>query len=234
MARGAFRVPRLLRHDSGNEALVFERFEGSEVGLGLDSEPLYARLGETLAAFQEDETSGEIALFTLRDELEVLERWAAKVRTAVGALPEGWIETHARLVESARDLPKARMGLAHRDLHDRQVHLVQGDVTMLDFDLMCCADVALDPGNLVAHLRWRALLGLHGASERSCRTLERAFLDAHGRSSEAGFETRLAFYTASAFLRLALVYRLRPRWSGRVPELVLMAGAVLDDLPSPR
>jgi hypothetical protein len=234
MARGAFCVPRLLRHAADNEALVFERFEGPEVGLGLDSEPLYARLGETLAAFQENECSGQIAVFTWKDELEVLERWAEKVRAAVGALPEGWTATHARLVEQARDLPEPRMGLAHRDLHDRQVHLVAGDVTLLDFDLMCCADVALDPGNLVAHLRWRALLGLHGADDESCRALERAFLDAHGRSSEAGFATRLAFYTAGAFLRLALVYRLRPRWSGRVPELVLMAGAVLDDLPSPR
>jgi len=234
MARGAFRVPRLLRHDTDNEALVFERFEGEEVGLGLESEPLYARLGETLAVFQEDECSGEISVFSLRDELDVLERWAEKVRAAVGALPEGWTDMHARLVDAARELPEPRLGLAHRDLHDRQVHLVAGEVTMLDFDLMCCADVALDPGNLVAHLRWRALLGLHGAEDESCRALERAFLDALGRSSEAGFETRLAFYTADAFLRLALVYRLRPRWSGRVPELVLMAGAVLDDLPSPR
>jgi tRNA A-37 threonylcarbamoyl transferase component Bud32 len=234
MGRGAFKVPRLLRHDADHEALVFERLEGSEVELGLESVPLYARLGERLAVFQEDEISSDITVFSLPDEFGVLERWREKIETAVGVLPAGWSEVHARLLAVSKSLPPARMGLAHRDLHDRQVHLVQGEVTMLDFDLLCCADVALDPGNLVAHLRWRALLGLHGASQESCRALESAFLESLGRSHEEGFEKRLAFYTASTFLRLALVYRLRPRWSGRVTELVSQAQAILDDLATVR
>ncbi len=35
--------------------------------------------------------------------------------------------------------------------------------------------------------------------------------------------------TASAFLRLALVYRLRPRWSVAALELIAWADAVLDE-----
>jgi len=229
MQRGAFRVPRLLRHDGEHEALVFERLTGKEVELERASVPLYRRLGEELAVFQRD-GAAELETFTPVDELGVLELWRRKVERAELAPPAGWPEAHARLVEFLPRLPATQFGLAHRDLHDRQVHLVGGQVALFDFDLLCRADVALDPGNLVAHLCWRAHQGLHGADESSARELESALLAGLGREGEPGFETRLAFYSASALLRLALVYRLRPRWSARVTELVARAGAVLDDL----
>jgi hypothetical protein len=230
MRRGCFRVPHLVRRDGGHEALVLEYVASGEVDLHASSARLYARLGERLAAFQRDEAMRDVAVFTLAEELAVLERWSDKVLTALGGLPEGWTETHARLGQAARRLPQPVMGLTHRDLHDRQVHVAGEDVALFDFDLLCSADVALDPANLVAHLRWRALQGLHGADGESVGALSREFLGALGRSSEPGFAVRLAFYEASALLRLALVYRLRPRWHGRVTQLVAMAGALLDEL----
>lgn len=233
MRRGAFRVPRLLGHDGLHEALIFEFLAGREVELGPESVPLYARLGEKLAVFQGDESARDVGAFGWREELEVLERWRKKVLDATGTLPGGWAEAHARLAEHAARLPPAVLGLAHRDLHDRQVHEENGEVALLDFDLLARADVALDPGNLVAHLRWRGLQGLHGADAASTRALEAAFLGGLGRMHEPGFEARLAFYVASAFLRLALVYRLRPRWSPRVTELVALADAERNDPASP-
>jgi phosphotransferase family enzyme len=234
MRRGAFRVPCLLQHDREHEALVFEYLTGREVELGAESAPLYARLGERLAVFQGDgvlegDVARDLEAFGPSDELEVLERWKGKVLQVVGHLPPGWPEARVRLAQCAAPLPAPRLGLCHRDLHDRQVHLDGAGVALLDFDLLCRADVALDPGNLVAHLRWRALQGLHGADESSARALEGAFLAGLGREREPGFEARLAFYTVSALLRLALVYRLRPRWSSRVGELVALASAVLND-----
>jgi hypothetical protein len=230
MRRGAFRVPRMLRHDGEHEALVFEFLPWQELELVSANASLYGLLGERLAVFQADENAGDLKVFTVRDELEVLERWQQKVLTATGELPPGWREAHARLVQRAARIAAPELGLAHRDLHDRQVHGAGADVALLDFDLLCRADVALDPGNLIAHLCWRALQGLHGADEAGVQALESAFLAGLGRMRESAFASRLAFYTASAFLRLALVYRLRPRWSGRVTELVACAGAALDDL----
>jgi tRNA A-37 threonylcarbamoyl transferase component Bud32 len=230
MRRGAFRVPRLLSHDGQHEALVFEYLPAREVELDSASAALYRTLGVRLAVFQGDECAGDLAVFGPRDELAVLERWKEKVLRVVPELPEGWSDVHARLERHASTLPPPRLGLCHRDLHDRQVHSDGTEVALLDFDLLCRADVALDPGNLIAHLRWRALQGLHGADARSVRVLEDAFREGYGRESEDGFVTRLAFYCASAFLRLSLVYRLRPRWSGRVGELVSRASAALDDL----
>lgn len=230
MRHGAFRVPRLLQHDGAHEALLFEYLDAREVELGLASTPHYARLGAQLAVFQDDECAGDLKAFTPRDEFDVLERWRDKVLLATGTLPEGWTGAVERLRQDAEHLPPARLGLCHRDLHDRQVHLEGDDIAVLDFDLLCRADVALDAGNLVAHLRWRAAQELHGASEASARALERAFLEGLGRAQEPGFEARLAFYTAGTFLRLALVYRVRPRWAGRVSALVSWAAAMLDDL----
>jgi hypothetical protein len=230
MRRGAFRVPRLIGRDGQHEALVFEFLAAREVELDSASTALYHTLGGRLAVFQGDECAPDLKVFGPSDELAVLERWKAKVLRAVPALPEGWSEASARLERCAAALPPPRLGLCHRDLHDRQVHFDGSDVALLDFDLLCRADVALDPGNLIAHLRWRALQGLHGADEISVRALEDAFLAGYARGGEQGFETRLAFYRASAFLRLALVYRLRPRWSGRVGELVSRASRALDDL----
>lgn len=228
MRRGAFRVPRLLRHDGRHEALVFEFMEGSEVELGAENAPHYGRLGELLAVFQQDECAGDLEYFGARDEFEVLERWRHKVLLAVETLPEGWLEVRERLERCASALPAPHLGLCHRDLHDRQVHAEAGRIALLDFDLLCRADVALDPGNLVAHLSWRSVQGLFGADETSVHELRRVFLEGLGRAREPGFAERLAFYTASAFLRLALVYRLRPKWSPRISELILGANAVLD------
>jgi hypothetical protein len=225
--RGAFRVPRLVRVDLEHEALVFEHLSVGECALDRGALGAYARLGGELAAFQELTAGDGLETFGVREELEVLERWATRARLALGALPTGWEAAAEGLRLRAAELPPPRLGLAHRDLHDRQVHLAGNEVTLLDFDLLCRADVALDPANLCAHLEWRALQGLHGAEPAGVRALARAFLDALGRAREPGFGTRFAFYRASTLLRLALVYRLRPRWSERTQQLVPLAEAGL-------
>jgi hypothetical protein len=234
MHRGAWRVPRLLSHDGASETLVFEHVAAREVELRGESALLYEELGRRLSVFQGEETSVSLGRFRVRDELEVLERWQGKVLQALGALPLGWSEARRRLEECSAQLPPPRLGLCHRDLHDRQVHANGAEVVLFDFDLLCCADVALDAGNLSAHLRWRGVQGLHGADSTGVRELETAFLRGLARDGEDGFAARHAFYTASALLRLALVYGLRPRWSAHVAELVARAGAVLDHLATLR
>lgn len=229
MRRGGFRVPRLLAHDGRNEALVFEFLAGREVSLASASAGLYGELGRRLRAFQEHEGARDLKVFGACDELEVLGKWRAKVLQVAG-LPEGWDEACGRLEACLTTLEAPLLGLCHRDLHDRQVHAEAGGVTLLDFDLLCCADVALDPGNLAVHLAWRAIQGEHEADASSVRALERAFLEGLGRNAQPGFAARLAFYRASTFLRLALVYRLRPRWAPLVHELVARAATALDDL----
>jgi len=230
LRRSGLRVPRLLSHDGGLEALVFEYLPARELELDAGAAGHLGRLGERLAYFQRDAGAQDLRVFGARQELDVLALWEGKVQHALGALPDGWSATRARLARRAEELPAPVLGLAHRDLHDRQLFLVDGQLTLLDFDLLCTADVALDAGNLVAHLRWRALQGLHGADEAGVRACEHAFLAGLGRDREPGFTTRLSFFVASACLRLALVYGLRPRWSALTPRLVELAAAELESL----
>lgn len=229
MLRGAFRVPKMLLHEPEREAMAFEWLAGREVELGFGCELHYRRLGEELRVFQEDPVALDLKAHMLEDEFEVLAKWRTKIRTAVGELPPGWDEVHERLAEAARTLPGAELGLAHRDLHDRQVHESDGRVALLDFDLLCRADTSLDPANLLAHLAWRVQQGLHGAHDDSVKAARAAFLAGLARAGTRGFEARLAFWSAAALLRIALVYRIRPRWAGRVHHLVALAEQCLDD-----
>lgn len=230
MHRGAFRVPRLLRHDGELETLVFEHLDAREAELDLRAAPVFARLGERLAVFQREESARDLKAFAPRDELAVLDRWRRKLERIFVPLPSGWVEARGLLEVRLDGLPAPELGLAHRDLHDRQVLQERDGLALFDFDLLCAADVALDAGNLLAHLTWRALQGLHGADEASVRSCGEAFLAGLAPAGDAGFERRLSFYRASTWLRLALVYRLRPPWSTLTPRLVERAGAALDDL----
>jgi len=229
MARGAFHVPRMTLFEPEREAMAFEFLSGREVELGPGCERHYGRLGAELRVFQEDPAAAGLKAHLVPEELDVLAKWRAKVLLAVGALPVGWDQARARLEESARLLPGPVLGLAHRDLHDRQVHESGDRVALLDFDLLCRADVALDPANLGVHLAWRARQELHGASVASVAVASTALLAGLGRADERGFAARFAFWSAAAALRIALVYRLRPRWASRVDSLIELAESRLDD-----
>lgn len=228
MARGAFRVPRMTLHEPEREAMAFEFLRGPELELAPGCEPHFARLGRELRVFQADPAALELEAHLVPEELDVLAKWCTKVKLAVGALPSHWAELHGRLEDCARTLPGPELGLAHRDLHDRQIHVVEGRVALLDFDLLCRADVALDPANLIVHLAWRAAQGLHGATPASVTAASAAFLDGLGRRGEQAFAARLAFWSAASALRIALVYRLRPRWAGRIEPLLELAEGSLD------
>lgn len=228
MRRTGVRVPRLLRHEGRHEALVFEHADVREIDLDGSAVPYFATLGARLRCFQGDPCRQHVKAFLHADELGVLDLWKRKVLRAVGELPPGWDEARARVERVAATLGEARMVLAHRDLHDRQLFRIDGDIALLDFDLLCRADSALDAGNLIAHLEWRALQGLHAANAASAGACARALLDGLDRAEEPGFVQRLAFYTATAFLRLALVYRVRPPWGALVPGLVERAGTELE------
>jgi aminoglycoside phosphotransferase (APT) family kinase protein len=164
-----------------------------------------------------------LPLFRHRDEVEVLDRWAGRVLGLGLALPAGWIEQRGRLVERFDRLAGSRPVLCHRDLHDGQIVVAGGRIALLDFDLLCIADSALDPANLLAHLELRALQGVAGCGVETLAVLSSAFLEGL-ESEDSDFGSRLRAYRASSLLRLALVYSVRPPWRGVVPALVHRAG----------
>ncbi|MFN7915351.1 MAG: aminoglycoside phosphotransferase family protein [Vicinamibacterales bacterium] len=132
----------------------------------------------------------------------------------------------AVLLDALDDTPagvcEAGWGTSHRDFYDKQVLIDNGRLWIIDLDTLAHAPRALDVGNFVAHLRLRTRQGyLDGASERRARL---AFVGGYGATcTDAG----LAWWTASALVRLAVIYAVRPAWRHLASGLLRDASAVL-------
>lgn len=202
-------------------AFELERVEGTPLSYSLAGAEHFARVGAALAALQDQDCP--FAVHDLAAELGVLDTWRERALWARAALPRGWIEAREGLEQAGGRLQAAAPVLCHRDLHDGQILIGERRVALLDFDLLCRADPALDPANLLVHLALRGLQGLQGESESNVRACAQALLDGYDRCDAPGFWPRLRVWQAASALRLALVYCLRPRWSQLAPRLVELA-----------
>ena len=225
--QAGFDVPQLLQYVEESDYLVMARQPGKEPGINSGSAEVWARIGGHLRRFQQCSIEAELQNFTCMDELAVLDERARRFMLGLSALPACWQSGRELLQEAATKLPDAESSLAHRDLHDGQF-LVAGDsICLLDFDLLCRADPALDVGNLLAHLDLRQLQRPDATGASNCSL---AFLSGLGRCDEPGFEQRLLFYQATTFYRLALLYALRPRWMHLVDILISRGKSCIDAL----
>ena len=232
-AWSGLRVPRLQAVHVTLDALEFEHVEGRPFVIdehgGADA---CFRLGAALAALRTLDHGGELRPFRPEDELQVLETWERKARVATGDVPAGWSATRDTVREAVAALPPPELGLCHRDLHDGQLLETRGGLALLDFDLFCAGDAALDPANLLAHFSLRALQGMRGTTDAGAVACGEALLDGIGREDDPEFWARLRFYQATAFLRLALVYTLRPRWAPLASDLVALGAKCSAELVS--
>ncbi|MFQ6005296.1 MAG: phosphotransferase [Woeseia sp.] len=223
-------APEVIEYDTANEALVMVFKAGERLRLSADTTELFYLVGKGLRDFQEHDALADECAFDSRAELQVIDKHAARLQQMGGQLPGHWPGLRKRLAEASAGLAPAVVGLAHRDLHDKQFIQQVNYLALLDFDLMSRADVALDAANFLAHLVLRKLQGLQGASQRGIDAGGKKFLQGLARNEESGFWERLRFYQATTFCRLALVYAVRPKWVGLMPDLVTMGNRCLDDL----
>jgi hypothetical protein len=226
-ARAGLAAARVAGAIESRAAFELERVAGTPLSYSLAGAEHFARVGAALAALQEQDCP--FPVHDLAAELAVLDAWRARVHWARGELPRGWDAARARLERRAGALGRATAVLCHRDLHDGQILVGERSVALLDFDLLCRADPALDPANLLVHLALRGLQGQKGESETNVRACAEALLEGYDRCDAPGFWPRLRAWQAASALRLALVYDLRPRWSALAPRLVEFAGDWLDE-----
>lgn len=223
-------IARLEDHDEACAMLVFERVPGQPVHVqALDAET-FRGLGAGLAALRERADTTSLDAFTADDELGVLAKLRERVTEWRGE-PDGTAELHELVASALHSLPPAAQVPTHRDLHDGQLLVADDRPVLLDFDLFARADPGLDPANLTAHFQLRVLQGLLGATQRGADLGARAFLDGLNVALEPDFARRLRAYQAATFLRLALLYAIRPRWTELSPPLLDLARRCLRDLP---
>lgn len=143
-------------------------------------------------------------------EVETLDRW---LQVTVRACPE--IAQHlgaarGKLVVAAPGVGCGGAVPSHRDFHPGQLLVAPGGITVLDLDTAAMAEPELDAGNFLAHLDLLAL----GRRSVPAAALARRFRAVYEYEAGRGLSSRrLLWYRAAALLRLACVYRFRPRGS---------------------
>jgi hypothetical protein len=160
---------------------------------GADEE--MALLDKRIAAFHQ----------TLREPPQEVDRIASRVLNRL-AIPSG-----------------SRPVLCHRDLHDKQILLdPNGGGTLIDLDLVAAGPPALDVGNILGHLRLRALKGARIRWDEIARRI------AGSAIASRNIAESLPCWTASTLLRLALIYSRRRRSLGLLEDLLRSADEALD------
>ncbi len=208
-----FDVPELLQVDTGNDCLLMAKREGQPPDIEAGTEETWVSIGSCLRLFQKSRVSSDLPEFSQFDELAVLDERFRRFLLCMPALPARWQPGRERLEEAALNLPSVVRGLTHRDLHDRQF-IVNGKlISLLDFDLICVADVTLDAANLLVHMNLRKLQRWQQGGDSALSVCSQAFLKGLDRLTEPGFERSLLFYQATSYYRLALLYAMRPRWA---------------------
>jgi aminoglycoside phosphotransferase (APT) family kinase protein len=157
--------------------------------------------------------SAALAVYDGAAEAATLNRWVDHLLAfdALDADPAAVRALAARIGEQLVDgLGEARLGLSHRDLHDKQLMYSADSDTpgLLDFDTAALADPALDIANLAVHLELRRDQGV--LDDAAVRVAKSAICDVVRELDVP--EDRLWVYRSSTRLRLTCVYAFRPQW----------------------
>ncbi|HZJ69401.1 MAG TPA: phosphotransferase [Planctomycetota bacterium] len=228
LADTPLRVPELIARDSRRGAMLSRFSGGRPLGLGAASQERFFRVGAALRTMQLRPAPAGLAEHDAGAELAVLDDLASRIERVGAPLPAHWREARSRLDEHRPE--RVELATAHRDLHDGQLLVVGDELLLLDFDLLALADPLLDAANLLVHLKLRALQGRNGATAESALQCGRALLDGIDRDDDPDFASRLRFYQAGSFLRVALVHRLRPAWNALSSPLTMLALRCIDEL----
>ncbi len=209
-------------------ALEFNLAPGDSLDVSGENRSVFHHIGVSLRQLQSARPFDNAPRHDAHHELDVLDGLAAAMGRAGIPRPPGFDTLRAALPLTTA-LLTAPLSPAHRDLHDGQFVADGPALTLLDFDLACLADNALDAANLMAHLKLRELQGLNGADQDSFERCGQELLDGLARGDQPDFADRLRFYQATTSLRLSLIYGLRPPWAHLSPELIDMARRCLNE-----
>jgi aminoglycoside phosphotransferase (APT) family kinase protein len=200
------RTPAVLEVDEGAAAVVTATLPGRTLHDLLATPAALAACraaGRALAQLHRAPVPSGLPRHEDADERAVVRRWQqlAQVHGLAAAfpLPEGGA------VEAETPDQEGEPALVHRDFHDKQVVVdADGEVGVLDFDLMALGSPLVDLANFLVHLDLRAVQGL----VPDAAPLRVAVLEGYGATD--ALVGRLPWYERATWERLAAVYAFRP------------------------
>jgi len=146
----------------------------------------------------------------LQDEMTILETQLGKVADSNAHMKE---RIHA-VLSACRDLcdnaPEPRYTGIHRDFYHDQVLVRPGKIYLLDLDLYCIGDPALDLGNFIAHIEEQSLREFNDVTvcERAVDLLISHYCDLVGEDISEAIE----MYSTLSFVRhIAISQRITKR-----------------------
>jgi hypothetical protein len=222
----AWRVPRVLSWNAKTRCLTLEDCPGRslhERWLAGDGD---VRDGDRIATLlnwlADAAPPPDFPRHDVEDEISILTKRLESYARTLERPPTAAAELTRRVITALRTEPAGAPILSHRDLHDKQV-LVDGDAGhLIDLDLAAIAPPTLDLGNILAHLRLRAMQGVRVPwREIAARTILLA-------GARRGAGESLGTWIAAALLRLGLIYSRRRREPGLLEDLLDSCEQALD------
>lgn len=145
--QGRLRIPEPLGALPEIGTAIFAALPGVIADFGADDSAAIARAISALQALQ----LADLPIHTGEDEARILADWLERCKLW---RPDIATRIELGLAQTIQALTKcdAKPVPCHRDLHEKQILILNDTAGLLDFDTLCLSDPALDPGNLLAHL----------------------------------------------------------------------------------
>ena len=167
------------------------------------------RVAEAITKLQRSELELE-RRHTVTDELAILNKQLGALSAARPDLAPRLDAVLAASRELAATLPAGELACLHRDFYPDQMLIADSRLYMLDLDLLCYGDPALDAGNFLAHLTEMALRN-HGCP-RHYQVQEQAFENAYkGLNQEVSKRAIEIYYVLTIVRHIAISQRIASR-----------------------
>ncbi|QDV08189.1 Phosphotransferase enzyme family protein [Planctomycetes bacterium Poly30] len=225
-----WQIPGIQRVDREAARIDFERIQGTELPVLGRHAGEWRRIGAGLAEFQRALDVSGLPRHGRREELDGIAQLHRRYSVLFGdRLPDVDDAVH-RLERWVAKAPPRVSVAVHRDFHDGQFLVTESGVTVLDFDQLCAGEPEVDLGNLTAHFVLRQLQNRSTVQANDVRDCALAAMTGFEIDEDESAHAALRFYQAATFVRLAVLYSLRPRWRSLRGVLLQHASASLDEL----